>query len=93
MSTVEKEYSINFTEQQDHYNGINSYIFANGIEIYKYKASNFEINAAPLCLGNVLKYFSVDNMKKTGLYDNTYMIFQVIMIVITLMIFWIFINI
>ena len=50
------------------YYGVNSYIFINGIEIYKFKAKNSEINTASLCLGNVLKDFSVDNMKKTGLY-------------------------
>ena len=47
---------------------MNSYIFINGIEIYKFKAKHSEINTAPLCLDNVLKDFSVDNMKKTGLY-------------------------
>ena len=43
---------------------MNNYIFVNGIEIYKFKASG--INAAPLFLGNVLKDFSVDNIKKAG---------------------------
>ena len=33
---------------------------------------NSEINAAPLFLGNISKYFSVDNMKKTGLYAYAY---------------------
>ena len=48
--TAEKEYSINFTEQQKkfclslHYNGVNSYIFVNGVEIYKFKAKDSEIN-------------------------------------------------
>ena len=50
------------------YYGVNSYVFINGIKIYKFKAKNSEINTSPLCLGNVLKDFSVDNMKKTGLY-------------------------
>ena len=69
MLTKEKEYFINFTEQQKkfclslHYNGVNSYIFVKGVEIYKFKALNSEINAAVLCLGNVSKYSSVDNMK------------------------------
>ena len=26
-----------------------------------------EIKTYPLCLGNILKYFTIDNMKKTGL--------------------------
>ena len=42
------------------YYGVNSYVFINGIKIYKFKAKNSEINTAPLCLGNVLKDFSVD---------------------------------
>ena len=55
-----------------HYNVVNSCIFGNGIEIYKFKAKDSEINAAPLCLGNSSKYFSVINMKITGLYGYVY---------------------
>ena len=33
---------------------------------------NSEIVATPLCLGNVSKDFSVDNMKKTGLNGYFY---------------------
>ena len=47
-----------------HYNGVNSYIFVNDVEIYKLKAKDSEINAAPICLGNFLKNFSVDDIKK-----------------------------
>ena len=49
MLTAEQEYSINFTEHQKKfalYWG-NSYIFANGVEIYKFKLKDSEINAAP----------------------------------------------
>ena len=46
-------------------NGVNSYFFVNGVGIYKFKGKNSEINAAPLCLGNVLKDFSAVNVKKT----------------------------
>ena len=73
--TAEKEYSINFTEQGKKffltldYNEMNSYTFVNGVEIYKFKARDSEINAAPLCLGNVSK---ADNMKKTRLYGYVY---------------------
>ena len=45
----------------------NSKILVNGVKIYKFKAQDFEIKAAPLCLDNASKKFSVDNMKKTGL--------------------------
>ena len=55
-----------------HYNGAKSYLFVNGTKIIKYKAKDSEINAIPLCLGNVSKDFSVDNMKKTGLNGYVY---------------------
>ena len=48
-----------------HYNGANSYLFVNGIEIYKFKAKDSEIVATQLCLGNISKYWSVDNIKRT----------------------------
>ena len=35
----------------------------NSVEIYKIKAKDSEINAAPLCLGNVSNFFLTDNMK------------------------------
>ena len=44
-----------------------SYIFFNDVELYKFEAKDYEINAAPLCLGNVSKKNSVNNLKKTGL--------------------------
>ena len=49
-----------------HYNGVNIYLFVNGTDIYKFKAKDSEIVANPLCLGNISKDWSVDNMKKTG---------------------------
>ena len=52
--------------------GVNSHIFVNGFEIYIFKANNSEIIAALLCLDNISKDFSVDNMKKTGLYLYLY---------------------
>ena len=48
--TAEKEYLINFTEQQKKfclsllYNGVISYIFVNDVEIYQFKAKDSEIN-------------------------------------------------
>ena len=49
-----------------HYNGANSYLFVNGTEIYKFIAKDSEIVATALCLGNISKDWSVDNMKRTG---------------------------
>ena len=53
-----------------HYNGANSHLFVNGTGIYRFKAKHPEIVATPLCLRNIEKDWSVDNLKKTGL--NTY---------------------
>ena len=47
-----------------YYNGANSYLFVNGTEIYKYKAKDSETAATPLCLRNISKDWSVNNMKK-----------------------------
>ena len=49
-----------------HYNGENSYLFVNGTEIIKFKAKDSETTPSLLCLGNIWKDWSVDNMKKTG---------------------------
>ena len=71
--TAEKMYPINFTVTKKkfclslHYNGANSYLFVNGKEIVKFKAKDSEIVASPLCLGNISKDWSADNMKKNGL--------------------------
>ena len=57
--TAEKEYAITFTEQHKkfclslHYNGVNSYLIVNGLEIYRFKAKGSEIKSYPLFLGNV----------------------------------------
>ena len=59
--TAEKMYSINFTVTKTkfclslRYNGGNSYLFANGIEIIKFKAKDSKIVASPLCLGSISK--------------------------------------
>ena len=75
---ADKMYSISFIESNKkfclslHYNGANNYLFVNGTEINKFKAKDSEIAATPLCLGNILKDFSVDIMKKTGLNGYIY---------------------
>ena len=69
--TAEKMYSINFTVTKMkfclslHYNGANSYLFVNGTDIYKFKAKDSEIVASILCLGNISKDWSTDNMKQS----------------------------
>ena len=69
--TAEKIYSINFTVTKKkfclslHYNRGNSYLFVNSTEICKFRAIDSAIVASPLCLGNISKDWSTDNMKKT----------------------------
>ena len=76
--TAEKMYSINFTVTKKkfclslHYNGTNSYLFVNGMEIIKFKAKDSEIVPSPLCLGNVSKDWSIDDLKKTGFNGYVY---------------------
>ena len=55
-----------------HYNGVNSYLFVNGTEIIEFIAKDSEIAAYRLCLGNISKDLTVDNMKKTGLKRYLY---------------------
>ena len=76
--TAEKLYSVNFTVTKRkfclslHCNGVNSYLFVNGAEIYKFKGKDSEILATPLCLGNISKDWSPNNMKKTGFNGYIY---------------------
>ena len=71
---AEKMHSINFAVTGNkfclslHYNGVNNYLFVNGREIHRFKAKV----ATPLCLGNISKDWSVDNMKKTGFNGYVY---------------------
>ena len=63
-------YTINFTVTEKkfclslHYNGANSYLFVNGTEYNKFQAKYSEIVSTPLCLGDISKDWSADNMKK-----------------------------
>ena len=76
--SAEKMYLINCTEHNKkfclrlRYNGVNSYLFVNGKEIHKFKAKDSEIVATPLCLGDISKDCTVDNMKKTALNGYVY---------------------
>ena len=54
------------------YNGADSYLFVNRTEIIKFKVKDSEIYPHKLCLGNISKDWSVDNMKKTELKSYVY---------------------
>ena len=55
-----------------HYNGASSYLLINGTDTQKFKAKLSEVNAIPLCLGDISKDFLVDNMEKTRLNAYVY---------------------
>ena len=76
--TAEKMYSINFILTKKkfclslQYNGANSYLFVNGTEIIKFKAKDSNIVASSLCLGNISKDWSTDNMRKSSFTGYVY---------------------
>ena len=71
--TAKALYPINFTQSRKkfvlslHYNGSNSFLFANATKVCQVKAKDSEMMDYALCLGNGSKYFTVNNMNKTGL--------------------------
>ena len=68
--TAEIQYSINFSRPNRklclsvHYNGRNSFLFVNAKKIYQFKANDSETKKYSLCLGNIFKDFTANNMKK-----------------------------
>ena len=64
---AEKLYSINLTKTNKKFC---LSLHCNGI--IKFKAKDSEIVAKPLCIENISKLFSVDNMKKIGLNEYVY---------------------
>ena len=73
----DKVYSQDFTPPSKkfvlclHYNGDNSYLFANGYQEVKFKAKNDQILKNEK-LGNLSDHWSISEYKKTGLYGNIY---------------------
>ena len=71
--TTEAKYPINFTQPRErlvlslHYNASNSLLFVNAAKIYQFKAKDSAIKGNALCLGNISKDFTINDMKKTGL--------------------------
>ena len=76
--TAEAIYAINFTQLNKrfvlslHYNGSNSFLFVNATKIYQFKAKESEVKKYPLCLGNISKGLTANNMKKTELNGYVY---------------------
>ena len=75
---AEKLFHNNFTEFRVkfvlslHYNGGNSYLFANGRQDLKFKAKDDQIINEKLCFGNLSSEWTKSESEKTGLYANIY---------------------
>ena len=73
--TAEAKYPINFTQSGKrfvlslHYNGSNSFLFVDAIKIHQFKIKYSDIKDYTLCLGNISKDFTINNMTKTGLKE------------------------
>ena len=70
---AEPKHPINFTQSGErfvlslHYHGSSSFLFVNATKIYQFKAKDSQIKDYALCLGNISKDFTTNNMKKTRL--------------------------
>ena len=75
---AEKLFHNNFTEfgvkfvLSLHYNGENSYSFANGRQELKFKAKDDQIINEKLCLEKLSTQWTISESEKTGLYGNIY---------------------
>ena len=75
---AEKLFHNNFTEfgvkfvLSLHYNGDNSYLFANGRQELKFKARDDQIINEKLCSGNLSSEWTTSESEKTGVYGNIY---------------------
>ena len=75
---AEQVYKTNFTETEKklvlsfHYNGHESYLFANSVQQLKFKADDARILKEKLCLGNLSSNWTSTNLTRTGLYRKVY---------------------
>ena len=71
--TAEAKYPNDFAQSGKrfvlslHYNGNNSFLFVDATKVYQYKTKISEIKNYTLCLGNISKDFTINNMTKTEL--------------------------
>ena len=63
-----------------------SFLFANATKIYQFKAKDSEIKDYALCLGNISKDFTINNIKETGL-KGIIIFFLLILILLILTMF------
>ena len=58
--------------------GANSYLFVNGTKICKFKAKDSKVLVGPVCLGNISKDGSVDNMKRTRFTGYVFLLVMIL---------------
>ena len=68
------------------------FLFVNATKYINSKQKNFEIKDYALCVGNISKDFTINNVKITGLKESKFF-FLLILILLKLMIFNIYLNI
>ena len=74
--TAEAKHPINFIQPRKtfvlslHYNGSNSFLSVNATKMYQLKAKDSEIKDYTVCLGNIFKGFTINNMKKSRIKRN-----------------------
>ena len=75
---AEKNFYRNFTDFGKkfmlslRYNGDDSYLFVNGREELKFKATTGQLAKEKLCIGNLSDQWTTSESKKTGVYGKIY---------------------
>ena len=75
---AEKDFYRNFTDFGKkfmlslHYNGDDSYLFANGRQELKFKAKTVQLVKEKLCIGNLSDQWTTSESEKTGVYGKIY---------------------
>ena len=70
------------------YNGSNRFLFINGTKIHQFKAKNSEIkDYALMCLRNILKDFTINNMEKNRIKKSCKILFLLVLILLVITIF------
>ena len=77
FESKEKKFSINFSKANRkfylslHYNGVNSYLFVNGKEIFEFQADNKNVNfPTQFCLRSISNGFSAVESREVFLNGN-----------------------
>ena len=52
-----------------YYNAANTLLYPNNVQIYQFKAKDSKTKPYPLCMANISKDFTVNNMEKHGLRE------------------------